>query len=329
MNPSVILEFETEDSMSCFIENRSPDIIERGNRIVIINGSNPADLAVKLSSEIGPISVKLAYQFKDFRSIFKEYLTSSKIKTPADFSVVALNGEDQIKLYYNIVEEAISTIPGLEISEVEPKATYNVLVGKSIYLEIWGTTGIGGNACSKDEVMGILFTGSKDSFNIALNTMKSGYKLKLFYPYTDEVSLRNAVYLVWRLAKLGDITLLAYRENGIASINGLAKLLSTSKEIKTIIIPCEATSKTGIGVILNALIKTGIVPIVLGCFDEIKEYKMDSIKPKFNKGIILSDKSNGKPVAVEIIADSGSMGMHTMLDSIISHLLPESKNKPI
>ncbi|MGC8661794.1 MAG: hypothetical protein ACP5TZ_04755 [Nitrososphaeria archaeon] len=319
------MEFENEDSMNCFIENRGLSIIERGNRIAIIDGSNPADLAVKLSSEIGPLSVKLAFQFNDFRSIFKQYLTRSKIKTPADFRVVPLNDEDQIKLYYNIVDDAISTIPGLEISEVEPKATYNVFVGKSIYIEIWGTTGIGGNACSKDEVIGVLFSGSKNSFNIALNAMKSGYKLKLFYPYIDEIKLRNAVYLAWKLSKLGDVALLVYREKGTPSINGLTELLSASKTIKTIIIPCEATFKAGVEAVLNAIIKTGITPIVLGCFNEIKECKMDNVKPKFNEEIKLSDKTGSKPMAVEIIADPGSMGMHIMLDSIISQLSPESK----
>ncbi|MCL4343850.1 MAG: hypothetical protein JRN26_01430 [Nitrososphaerota archaeon] len=325
MNSAVILEFETEESLNCFIRKRGLHVIEKNDRIAVISGNNTSDLAVKLSSEIGPLTVRLAFQFKDFRSIFKEYLTHSKIKTPADFRVVPLRNEDQIKLYYNIVEEAINELPGLEISEVEPRAVYNVFSGESSYLEIWGTDGIGGNACGKDEMIGVLFTGSKDSFNIALNAMKSGFKLKLFYPYTDETSLRRAIYLVWRLAKLGDVLLLAYRESGMPSLDGLAKLLSTSKTIKTILIPCETAAKIGVGTTLEAVMKTGIAPIVLGCFDEIKESKMDNVKQKFNESISLSASGGGKPVAIEIIADSSSMGMHNMLDGIIPHILAGSR----
>ncbi|MEM3196546.1 MAG: hypothetical protein QXY52_06545 [Conexivisphaerales archaeon] len=321
MNSVIILEFKSEESLECFIKKRKLKIIERGNRIAIVSGSNPSELAIKLSSEIGPLSVRLAFQFKDYRSIFEEYLTRSKIKNPVDFSVTSLKGVDQIKLYYNLVEEAINTLPGLRISEVEPKAVYNVFIGESSYLEIWSDNGIGGNACSKDEMIGIFFTGSKESFNITFNAIKSGYNLKLFYPYIDESSLRNAVYLTWRLAKLGNITLLVYRESGTPSLNGLTELLLASKTIKTMIIPCEVTAKIGARAILKAVMSTGITPLVLGCLDEIKESKTDDIKPKFNNEIYLSDISSGKPVAVEVTADPSNMGMHIMLDSIVPHLL--------
>jgi len=144
MNSAVILEFENEKSMECFINQKKLNVIENGNNFAIVESENTAELAIKLGSEIGPVNVRLAFKFKNFKSIFEEYLTSSRIESPVDFKVIPLRiDDDQVKLYYDLVEEAISTLPGLEISEVEPRAIYSVFVGKGVYLEIWSSKGIG------------------------------------------------------------------------------------------------------------------------------------------------------------------------------------------
>ncbi len=326
MKSVIILEFETEESLRCFVKKRSLNVIDRGNRIAIVSSENPSELAVKLRSEIGPSNIRLAFQFKDFKSIFREHLTISKIKSPIDFKVITLNNENQIKLYYELVDEAISSLPGLEISEVEPREIYNVFVGKNLYVEIWESSGIGGNACVKGQIMGVLFTGSENSFNIALNILKGGYGVKLFCPFTNETSLRNIVYQAWRLAKLGEVTMVAYREKGGPSIIGLTELLLKSSLLKTIAIPCDAISKIGAQVAYETIINAGIIPFVLGCYNEIKPQNLSDLKfNKFNKEIKLSNKGNVKMISVEINADPGSMGMHNMLDNIIPQLLRRSK----
>ena len=325
MKPVIVLEFETEESLRCFIENRKLNVIEEGNRIAVVDGENPSELAVKLRSEIGPSNVRLAFQFNDLKSIFKEHLTISKVKGPIDFRVITINNEDQLKLYYQLVEEAITHLPGIEISEVEPREIFTVFAGKSFYVEIWESPGIGGNACAKGQYIGALFTGSLDSFNIALNILKSGYGVKLFCPFTNESSLRNIVYQAWRLAKLGGVTLVVYREIGGPSISGLARLLSKSGSLNTIAIPCNAISKIGALSAIRTLQKVGMAPFILGCYNEIKLHNLQDINiNKFNEEIMLNKKRHGKMVSVEIKADPSSMGMHNMLDNIIPQLIGQN-----
>jgi len=322
MKPVVVLEFETGESLRCFVENRKLNVVEEGNRIAVVSSENPSELAVKLRSEIGPSNVRLAFQFKDLKSIFKEHLTASEINGPIDFKVINMNNEDQLKLYYQLVEEAIASLPGIEISEVEPKEIFTVFVGKSFYVEIWESPGIGGSACIKGLKIGVLFTGSQDSFNIALNILKSGYGVKLFCPFTNESSLRNIIYQAWRLAKLGEVTLVAYREIGGPSINGLAELLSKSSSLNTIVIPCNTISKIGALSTIRTLQKVGMAPFILGCYNEIRLHNLQDINiNKFNEEITLTEKGHGKMVSVEINADPSSLGMHNMLDNIIPQLL--------
>jgi|GEM_PF-3622234 len=320
MNSAVILEFENEKSMECFINQKKLNVIENGNNFAIVESENTAELAIKLGSEIGPVNVRLAFKFKNFKSIFEEYLTSSRIESPVDFKVIPLRiDDDQVKLYYDLVEEAISTLPGLEISEVEPRAIYSVFVGKGVYLEIWSSKGIGGNACLSNETIGVLFTGSRDSFNITINAIRSGFRVKLYYPYTNEENLRKSIYLVWRLAKIGNVTLVVYKESGSLSIRGFAELLSASNQIKYIILPCKATTKIKPTKLFNVIEPTGITPLLLGCIKEIREFELD-LGSKFNEEIFLSDENNGKPVWKEIPVNSSNMGLHIMLDSIVTDL---------
>ncbi|MGC8558069.1 MAG: hypothetical protein ACP5NC_03635 [Nitrososphaeria archaeon] len=321
MNPVIILEFETKESMKCFVDQRKLNVIETGNNLAIVESENTTDLAIKLSTEIGPVNVMLAFKFKNLKSIFEEYLTLSRIKSPADFRVIPLRmDEEQIELYYDLVEEAINILPGLEISEVEPRAIYSVFIGKSVYLEIWSSNGIGGNACISNETIGILFTGSRDSFNITINAIRSGFRVKLYHPYINDENLRKSIYLVWRLAKIGNITLVVYRENGSPSIGGLAELLSTPNQIKYIILPCKAANKIKPAKLFKTIEPTGITPLLLGCLEEVKEFELEDISSKFSDEISLSDENNNKPVWKEIQANSSNMGLHIMLDSIVANL---------
>lgn len=321
MNSVVILEFEDKESMKCFIDQRKLNVIETGNNLAIVESENTSELAVKLSSEIGPVNVRLAFKFKNFKSIFEEYLTPSRIESPVDFRVIPLRvDEEQIKLYYDLVEEAINVLPGLEISEVEPSATYSVFVGEGVYLEIWSSNGIGGNACLSNETIGVLFTGSRDSFNITINAIRSGFMVKLYHPYTNEENLRKSIYLVWKLAKIGNVTLVVYKESGSPSIRGFAEVISASNQIKYIILPCKATTKIKPAELFKVIEPTGITPLLLGCLKEVREFELGDLGSKFSEEISLSVENNGKPVWKEIPTNSSNMGLHIMLDSIVADL---------